>query len=233
MILTANIRAVIFDMDGVLTDSEPLINASAIAMFREKGLTVQPADFVPFVGTGENRYIGGVAEKYRFPLDIAEAKRRTYEIYLDLVPQQLAAFPGAREIVIQCRQSGLYAAVASSADTIKIEANLRKIGLPPESWDAIISGEDVERRKPDPDIFLSAARKLSVAPGECVVVEDAVNGIQAAKAAGMRCVAVAQTFPAGLLTDADVVRASVAEVSLADLTGCSGPTMCKPGEQTR
>src|SRR5712691_4107288 len=78
-------RAVIFDMDGVLVDSESLINAAAIAMFREKGLVVQPEDFLPFVGAGEDRYIGGVAEKYGFPLDLSVAKRRTYEIYLDLV----------------------------------------------------------------------------------------------------------------------------------------------------
>jgi cytidine deaminase len=66
-------HAVIFDMDGVLVDSEPLINAAAIAMFREKGLTVQPDDFLPFVGTGEERYVGGVAEKYNFLLDTAKA----------------------------------------------------------------------------------------------------------------------------------------------------------------
>jgi len=77
-------NAVIFDMDGVLVDSEPLINAAAIAMFRENGLVVQPEDFLPFVGAGEDRYIGGVAETYRFTLDLPAAKQRTYEIYLDL-----------------------------------------------------------------------------------------------------------------------------------------------------
>ncbi len=76
------IGAVIFDMDGVLTDSEPLINAAAIAMFKELGLTVAPSDFLPFVGTGEDRYIGGVAESHHFPIDLPAAKRRTYEIYL-------------------------------------------------------------------------------------------------------------------------------------------------------
>ena len=80
------IEAVIFDMDGVLTDSEPLITEAAVAMFQEKGLAVQPEDFRPFVGTGEDRYIGGVAEKYNFPLDIAAAKKRAYEIYLERVP---------------------------------------------------------------------------------------------------------------------------------------------------
>ncbi|NWG75337.1 MAG: HAD-IA family hydrolase [Rubrivivax sp.] len=213
------IRAAIFDMDGVLTDSEPLINAAAVAMFREKGLTVQPEDFVPFVGTGENRYIGGVAEKYGFPIDIADAKRRTYEIYLELVPERLEAFPGARELVVSCRAAGLKTAVASSADRIKIVANLRKIMLPPESWDAIVTGDEGLRTKPEPDIFLAAARLLGLSPQQCVVIEDAPNGVQAAKAAGMRCIAVAQTFPAGRLAAADVVRASLAGLTVEDLPG--------------
>jgi len=216
------IKAVIFDMDGVLTNSEPLINAAAIEMFREKGVSVRPEDFIPFVGTGENRYIGGVAEKYGIPLDISAAKKRTYEIYLELVPKQLQAFSGATPAVSACRRAGLKTAVASSADRIKITANLRKIGLPPESWDAIVTGEDVTRTKPDPEIFLAAARLLRLDPCDCTVVEDAPNGIQAAKAAGMRCVAVAQTFPARQLIAADLVRAALAAVTVADLRGTRG-----------
>ena len=213
----SKIRAVIFDMDGVLVDSEPLINAAAIAMFREKGLIVQPEDFLPFVGAGEDRYIGGVAEHYAFPLDVPAEKKRTYEIYLDLVPSQLEAFPGALEMVHAGREAGLLVAVASSADLIKVRANLERIGLPIPFWDAVVTGEDVKNKKPAPDIFLSAARKLDVTPAECVVVEDAVNGIQAAKAAGMRCVALAATFPPAQLQDADVIRNQIADVLLSDL----------------
>ena len=214
---THAIWAVIFDMDGVLTDSEPLINAAAVAMFRQMGLLVQPDDFLPFVGTGEDRYIGGVAEKYRFPLDLPAAKKRTYEIYLELVPRRLEAFPGAQALVRRCREAGLVVAVASSADLIKIEANLHKIGLPPAEWNTIVSAEDVTHKKPAPDIFLAAARKLGVPPEGCVVIEDAVNGVQAAKAAGMRCVAVAQTFSAEKLAAADLVCPAVADVTLEDL----------------
>lgn len=214
---TGKIKAVVFDMDGVLTDSEPIINAAAIGMFKEEGLIVHPEDFLPFVGTGEDRYIGGVAEKYSFPLDLPAAKKRTYEIYLALVPARLEAFPGAQDLVQHCRQAGLKIAVASSADLIKIEANLRKISLPPELWDAIVSAEDVKNKKPAPEIFLAAARKLGLAPEQCVVVEDAVNGIQAAKAAGMRCVAVAQTFAAEKLGGADLVRERLSQVLVRDL----------------
>ena len=213
------IVAVIFDMDGVLTDSEPLINAAAIAMFQERGLQVQPEDFHPFIGTGELRYLGGVAEKYGFPLDLPEAKRRTYEIYLELVPAQLRAFPGAVELVQRCRAAGLRTAEASSADLIKIEANLQKIGLPRSGWNAVVSAEDAVHKKPAPDLFLAAARRMGVAPAQCVVIEDAVSGIQAARAAGMRCVAVASSYPPDKLRAADVVRPTIAEVTLADLSG--------------
>lgn len=215
--MTQKIRAAIFDMDGLLVDSEPLINAAAIAMFKEKGLAVQPEDFLPFVGAGEDRYIGGVAEKYHFPLDVPQAKKRTYEIYLDLVPTQLEAFPGAHALVQACRQAGLRVAVASGTDRVKAMASLQKIGLPEGSWEMVVTAEQVEHNKPAPDIFLITAGKLGLDPAGCVVLEDSVNGVRAAKAAGMRCVAVAQTFPASRLQEADVVRDKLADVKLADL----------------
>ena len=207
----------IFDMDGVLTDSEPLICGAAIQMFREKGHVVRPEDFRPFVGTGENRYLGGVAERYGIALDLAAAKRRTYEVYLKMIPAALKAYPGAVELVRDCLNAGLAVAVASSADRIKVEANLDAIGLPCARWGAVITAEDVAQRKPAPDIFLCAARRLGIEPRRCVVIEDAPSGIQAARAAAMRCIAVAQTFPAADLSAADLVRPSIAAVTLKDM----------------
>jgi len=204
-------------MDGVLVNSEPLINAAAIAMFKEKGLVVQPDDFLPFVGAGEDRYIGGVAEKYHFPLEVPQAKKRTYEIYLDLVPTQLDAFPGVHALVETCRQAGLLVAVASGTDRIKAIASLQKIGLPEDAWDTVVTGEQVKHNKPAPDIFLITAQKLGISPAACVVLEDSVNGIRAARVAGMRCIAVAHTFPADRLQEADVVRDKISNVRLSDL----------------
>lgn len=213
------IEAVIFDMDGVLVDSESLIRSAAMAMFAEHGLMVQSSDFVPFVGAGENRYIGGVAEKYGVRLDLPVAKARTYALYLELVPRQLEMFPGADTLVRQCKASGLRVAVASSADRIKIDANLDAIGLPWAEWDAIVSGEELVHLKPAPDIFLEAACRLGVPCASCVVVEDAVNGVQAAKSANMRCVAVETSFSAGELGAADCIRARLDLVTLPDLLG--------------
>jgi HAD superfamily hydrolase (TIGR01509 family) len=212
------IRAVIFDMDGVLTDSEPVINAAAIAGLREYGINPKPEDFHPFVGTGEDRYIGGVAAKYGLTY-IPEMKRRVYEIYLEILPGMIRAFPGAQELLRTLRAQSIRLAVASSADRVKVEANLRAIRVDLSWFGAVVVGEDVERKKPAPDIFLTAARRLGVTPTACCVVEDAVNGVRAAKSAGMRCVAVEQSFPAAVLAPAgpDVIRPGLAQISDADL----------------
>jgi beta-phosphoglucomutase len=93
------LKGVLFDMDGVLVDSEEYICLAAIEMFKELGYTTTPSDFKRFTGTGENRYIGGVAEKYGIPIDINIVKARTYEIYGQLVRGQLTPLPGAEELL--------------------------------------------------------------------------------------------------------------------------------------
>jgi HAD superfamily hydrolase (TIGR01509 family) len=205
-------RGVIFDMDGVLLDSEPFICKAAMLMFAERGLQVKAEDFVPFVGAGENRYIGGVAERYRFPVDIDDVKRRTYEIYLEIIRGQLEPLPGACEFLAACRKAGRKLALATSADRVKAEGNLREIGLPFSTFDAIVTGLDVERRKPHPDIFLAAAGGLGLDPRTCLVVEDAVNGVAAAKAAGCRCLALTTSFSREALAGADWFGAHLADV---------------------
>ena len=197
------LQAVLFDMDSVLVDSEEFICQAATEMFREKGLIVKPEDFVPFVGTGENRYIGGVAEKYNFPVDIEAAKKRTYEIYDIIVRNKLKALPGVKDFITSCRNKNLKIAVATSADEVKMIINLREIGLPVETFDVTINGLEIERKKPFPDIYLKAAEMLGVQPKDCLVIEDAPNGIKAAKAAGMKCLAVMSSFSEKELNNAD------------------------------
>jgi HAD superfamily hydrolase (TIGR01509 family) len=206
------IRGVLFDMDGVLADSEPFICQAAIMMFAETGLTVIPGDFKPFMGTGENRYIGGVAEKYGLKIDIEKAKARTYEIYLSIIHGKLKALPGAIAFIRKCRDTGLKTALATSADVIKMEANLKEIGLSSSAFDATINGLDVEKKKPFPDIYIKAAERIGLKPEECLVVEDAVSGIKAAKSAGCRCLAVTTSFNRSKLSEADWICNSLEEV---------------------
>jgi beta-phosphoglucomutase len=197
------IQGVIFDMDGVLVDSEEFICRAAIQMFAEHGVAVAPDDFLPFVGAGEDRYLGGPAAKAGFPIDIERDKARTYAIYAEIVKGRLEPLAGVHEFVGACRGRGLKLGLATSADEVKMLINLREIGLPPETFDAAVNGLDVEKKKPDPEIFLAAAAKMGVDIAACLVVEDAVNGVAAARGAGARCLALLTSFSQEQLAGAD------------------------------
>ena len=191
----ARFRGVVFDMDGVLCDSEPFICEAAMRMFAQRyATTVEADDFLPFVGQGENRYIGGVAEKYGIELDIEADKALTYEIYLDIIRGRLRPLPGVASFVDRCRSLGMKAAVATSADETKMIGNLREIGLARETFDICVNGLDVEHKKPDPEIFLLAIRRLGLLPEQCLVVEDAPSGIVAGKSAGAMCLGLTTSF---------------------------------------
>lgn len=206
------IEGVIFDMDGVLCDSEPFICEAACRMFDDvHRTTVKPEDFIPFVGAGENRYLGGVAEKYGVPFDLERDKARTYAIYLEIIKGRLHPLPGAVQFIRNCRGRGLKLALATSADRVKLTGNLRQIGIPEDTFDAVVTGNEVERKKPDPQIFLLAAQWLGLPARVCLVVEDAPNGVKAAKSAGARCLALTSSF------DEKTLRAAGADWIAPDL----------------
>lgn len=205
------IKGVLFDMDGVLVDSEEFIRDAAIMMFAEYGIKAKPEDFRPFVGMGENRYVGGVAQKYGLNEDIDIIKARTYAIYASITPGKLSPLPGSREFIDKCIRKGLKIALASSADRVKIDINLRETGIPASLFQAIVNGLDVERKKPFPDIYLAAGKLINLKPEDCLVVEDAVSGVEAAKRAGCKCLAVTTSFKEKDLQKADWICHSLLE----------------------
>lgn len=191
------VKGYIFDMDGVLCDSEPFIAAAAIRMFKEvHGTEVQEKDFLPFVGAGEDRYLGGVAGQYGIELDLEHDKAETYRLYGECVKGRLQALPGVKAFIEKAKSDGLLLAVATSADEVKLRTNLHEMALDESLFDALVNGLEIEHKKPSPDIFIEAARRLGLDPAECIVFEDAVNGVQAAKAAGVRCVGITSSFSA-------------------------------------
>ncbi|MFP4105997.1 MAG: HAD family hydrolase [Phycisphaerae bacterium] len=197
------LRGVIFDMDGVLCDSEEYICQAARKMFQERYQTdVPPEDFLPFVGAGEDRYVGGPAEKHGLRIDLQADKARTYELYLEVIQGKMDPLPGVLEFVELMRMRGVKLAVATAADHVKMAGNLKEIGLPEDTFDAIVTGSDVERKKPNPDGFLLAAERLAIPAEECMVVEDAINGCKAAKAAGSVCLGLTTSF-----TDEQLIQA--------------------------
>lgn len=197
------INAYIFDMDGVLCDSEAFIAEAAIRMFDQRyGVQVREEDFIPFVGTGEDRYLGGVAEAYGIQLNMPDDKNETYRLYAECAKGRLQPLPGVKHFIGRAREAGIKLAVATSADEVKLHVNLHEMELDGGLFDALVNGLEIEHKKPAPDIFLEAARRLGLDPDECLVFEDAINGIQAAKAAGARCIGITSSFAAQQLLDA-------------------------------
>lgn len=203
------IKGILFDMDGVLVDSEEFICEAAIRMFAEHNVRVKPEDFVPFVGMGENNYLSGVAIKYNFNIDIERDKARTYAIYIDITKGRLTPLKGVFEFIEKCKIKGLLLAVASSADKVKVDANLKEIGLSNNTFDAIVNGIEVDRKKPFPDIFIKAAERLDLKPQDCLVVEDAPNGVEAARKAGAKVLGLTTSFKESELKESDWIAANL------------------------
>lgn len=214
--------ALIFDVDGVVADTEALNARASVLMFQQLyGVTVQPEDFQPFIGHGDERYVEGVAEQYGVTIETQAAVDRRAENFFKLLQNEpLPAAPGVLEIVQAARQeSEVKLAIATSGQKAKQFPVIEGTGLKLAWFDAVITGDDVDRKKPDPQIYLRTAERLGLPPGRCLVFEDAPAGVAAAKAAGMACVAVLTSAPAEELQDADLVVETLEGLTLERLRG--------------
>ena len=180
-----NKLAVLFDMDGVLVDSEPALGIIAAEVFQEINIPAKPEDFTPYIGTGEDTYLGEVMEKYGIEYD-PEIKHDVYSAYVKEAVKYVKTFPGSLELLNYLENLQIKMAVASSADQIKVHANIEALGF--NNFHAVITGSDVKRKKPFPDIYLLAAEAIEAEPKNCIVVEDATAGIASGNAAGMTTV---------------------------------------------
>jgi HAD superfamily hydrolase (TIGR01509 family) len=185
--------AVIFDMDGVLVDSEPLHMKVEQEFFRDHGLPVDEAEHETYVGSSTINMFTWIARRHptewnRLDMTPTEAARLEQGRYEAVMHQQgVPEIPGAAEIMRTLHSRGLKIAVASSAPHRQIDYVLEKLACR-DIVECVLSGEDVPHSKPDPAIYLATARCLKVPPETCWVIEDSDNGITAAKAAGMACI---------------------------------------------
>jgi beta-phosphoglucomutase-like phosphatase (HAD superfamily) len=222
------VEAVLFDMDGVLVSSDGISRLAARDVLREMyGIDVDPDEFLKYTGMGEGVFLSSVARSYGVEIDVARTKARFFEVYLAsyCTGEVNIGFPGAVELVSACKGEGLRVAVASAADLVKVEGNLRAAGMALDMFDAVVSADQFEGKlKPHPDIFLAAAARLGVAPERCVVIEDALAGVEAACRAGMRVIGVTTTLGEEALLGAahvpDLVRGEIGEITLRDVLEC-------------
>jgi HAD superfamily hydrolase (TIGR01509 family) len=193
------VEALIFDMDGLLVDSEPLAGETIVTLFRRHGREVdlEAEAGQQLVGMRMREILAVVAEMYGLALPSDALAQEYEELRLKVLAGRLQPMPGAKELIAFARELGLCTALATSGVRRYANAVLAETGLA-GSFAVEVTAEDVARGKPAPDAYALAATRLGIAPAKCVVFEDAPNGITAAVAAGMRAVAVPNVYTRAL-----------------------------------
>ncbi len=191
----ARYAAVIFDMDGVLVDGEPLHFEAVNELLGEEGLSISLDAYKPYMGTKTGW--ADMMRDYGLSRPREEYSARYRELILRRYRDRSEPLPGAVELVSSLQAGGQRMAVASSSIEPWVEACLGRIGLR-HHFELLVTGSDVERGKPEPDIYLLAAERLGVDPAQCLAFEDAPAGIESARRAGMTVWAVRTEYTRGL-----------------------------------
>jgi len=210
----------IFDVDGVIADTEAVNAKASIKVFEDLfGVkAVKRQDFEAGLGRGAEEYIKAAARVHGLKLTEEQVKRATQlrqEYFLKILSEEpLPAFPGVLELMNNALQREVFrVAIATSSTPEKSRAVLEAAKVPYQKM-VYITGSDVKSKKPNPELFLLAARRMGIKPTRCVVIEDAPNGVQAAKAAGAKCIAVTNSTSAANLAQADLICDSLEQINL-------------------
>ena len=210
----------IFDVDGVIADTEAVNARASIKVFADLfGVEgVVRKDFEAGLGRGAEEYVKAGARTHGMELTDEQVEKATQlrqEYFLKILSEEpLPPFPGVLELMDEAMQrEDFRIAIATSGTLEKSRAVLNAVGVPYRKM-VYINGNDVKHKKPNPELFLIAAERMGIEPAHCVVIEDAPNGVQAAKAAGAKCIAVTNSTTAAKLTEADLVCDSLEQINL-------------------
>jgi beta-phosphoglucomutase len=210
--MSNNIQAIIWDLDGVIIDSADEHRHAWQRLAREENIKFTDDDFWATFGQ-RNNDIFAITWGPLTPAQARELGNRKETYFRDLIRQTAAPLPGSMELMQSLHQAGYPQALASSAPIENIQLISEVLGLE-RYLTALVSGETVPHGKPAPDIFLKAAKELHIDPPHCLVIEDAVAGVEAAQTAGMRCIAVAGNRDLPGLRAADLLVKNLTEVNV-------------------
>jgi HAD superfamily hydrolase (TIGR01509 family) len=212
------VKALVFDFDGLLVDTEVPIFRAWQRIYREHGQELPLEQWLTIIGTAAGPFdpVIDLAKKTGAKLDEQELKALEVLYYQEATAlQQL--LPGVVDYLVTARKLGLKTAVASSSTRAWVMDHLNRFGIGGH-FDAIVCREDVKRTKPHPDLYLTALQRLEVSPPEAIAFEDSSNGVRAAKAAGLFCVVVPNVLTADLdLTEADLRLLTLEAMPLRDV----------------
>ena len=207
-------RAVIFDLDGVLADSEPWWNEIDAKLLAEYGVTYRGEYHRNVLGVSYRLAVEFYKKTFGLSVPTDEMMRRRGEIAADFFANRIDVFPSTKLVLQELRQKNLHLAVATSSVSASARPFLARHGLT-AFFEVVVTGEEVEHGKPHPEIYLRVAEKLGIAAAACLVIEDALSGIAAAKAAKMRVAAIPDTRfvdPRDYEKEADYLLSSLKEV---------------------
>ncbi len=217
--------ALCFDMDGLLVETESIHMEAHVVALGRRGIKCDAEMFAAFVGLPVMETAAEIKRRFSLDASVGELVAEQEDAFLDLLAdRQLCPMPGVREYLREAKARGVPMAVVTSSASRIAEAALSKLldalGAPllspSDFFAAMAFGDEVARRKPDPDIYLLAAERLRVEPSHCLAFEDSPAGVAAAKAAGMRCVGVpSQYVPRAAMAGADAVYVTLREAFLA------------------
>ncbi|EGG31622.1 HAD family hydrolase [Paenibacillus sp. HGF5] len=182
------IQAFIFDMDGVIIDSEPLHFEVDIQVMNYYGSSITHEQLEKYVGMTNPEMWAAIKHEHQLAQSVSEIIEYQLSNKIEmLTSREMEPIDGIRELLAELKARRIPAAIASSSPPVFITAVLRKFDLL-DQFECVVSGEEVEKGKPAPDVYLKAAELLGVEPEHCMVLEDARHGVAAAKAAGMTCI---------------------------------------------
>jgi beta-phosphoglucomutase family hydrolase len=210
------IAAVIWDMDGVLADTASYHLLAWRETFAKRGIKFTEEDFRRGFGIKNDAIIKNVLGEQTTEAEIETIAREKEATFRRIIGQNIKPLPGALKLLEALDKHGVKMAIASSTPIENIRLIVGSLGIE-KYFRAIVTGHDVTEGKPSPQVFLLAAQRLGVDPKNCIVFEDAVAGVKAAKSAGMHCVAITSSHPREKLTQADLIVDSLEELTVKEL----------------
>jgi beta-phosphoglucomutase family hydrolase len=210
------LEAVLWDLDGVIADTGTYHFQAWQDVFHERGVNITEDDFKRHFGQRNDTIIRSTLGRNISPDELDAIASEKEENYRRRVTPNIKPLPGVIELISSLKRHELKMAIASSTPLENIHLITRGLGID-DCFQAVVCNREVAEGKPDPQVFLLAAQKLGVEPQNCVVIEDAVAGVTAAKRAGMKCVAVTNSHPPKNLKEADLIVNTLEAVSISEL----------------
>ena len=211
---SGELKAVLFDMDGVIIDSEPLWSKAEQQLLARRNLRSSSQLKTVMMGLDSSEAVGFLIKHYDLKESVSDVVAERNQLVADLFRQFLRPMPHALQLVRSVQAAQIKTGLVTSSPQELVDLALSKLNIT-ELFDLILSGDQVAPGKPAPDIYLTAAEALGVSHENCLVIEDAPHGVAAAKAAGMCCLAISTSASEPELGAADRVVRDFAEVDLA------------------